>query len=72
MKLVRFPESNPLNHEYLIEIAQKNIKENFVAPPKHHKGSKIALQIGDLVLLRVRHLSNALDKVTKKFVHLFE
>ena len=28
--------------------------------------------MGDLVLLRVKHLSNALDKVTKKFFHLFE
>ena len=30
------------------------------------------MQIGNLVLLRVKHLSNALDKVTKKFFHLFE
>ena len=27
LKLVRFPESNPLNHEYLIEIAKKSIKK---------------------------------------------
>ena len=27
---------------------------------------------GDLVLLRAQHLSNALDKVTKTFFHLFE
>ena len=32
----------------------------------------MSLKVGDLVLLRVRHFSNAIDKVTKKFFHLFE
>lgn len=39
---------------------------------KNQKISTIELKLGDKVLLRVRHLSNALDKVTKKFFHLFE
>ena len=39
---------------------------------KNKKISKVILKEGDYVLLRVRHLSNALDKVTKKFFHLFE
>ena len=34
--------------------------------------SKVDLAVGDLVLLRVRHLSDALDRVIKKFFHLFE
>ena len=34
--------------------------------------SKVELKLGDLVLLRVRHLSNAHDKVTHKFFPLYE
>lgn len=33
---------------------------------------KVKLSVGDLVLLRVRHLSNAFDKVLDHFFHLFE
>ena len=43
---------------------------NFEKRKKNQKISKIELAIGNRVLLRVRHLSNALDKTTKKFFHL--
>jgi hypothetical protein len=34
--------------------------------------SKIKFEIGDQVLLRVPHISSALDKTVKKFFHLYE
>ena len=43
---------------------------NSVVEGKKH-GVKL-LQLGDLVLLRVPHLSNASQKVISKFFHLYE
>ena len=61
-----------VNHKYLISLARQNIENNFQIRSKNQKPSKIELSVGDLVLLRVKHLSSALDKVTHKFFHLFE
>ncbi|XP_058791051.1 uncharacterized protein LOC131664179 [Phymastichus coffea] len=69
---LKFPQSNPINHKYLITFAKKNIEKSHAARAKYQKPSKVVIKEGDLVLLRVRHLSNALDKVTRKFFHLFE
>lgn len=56
----------------MINFAKENIKKNFVMRGKNQKISKVKLSLNDLVLLRVRHLSNAIDKETKKFFHLYE
>lgn len=72
MKIIHFPPNVPINHEYIITLAKENIEKSFAKRSKNQKVSKIALKVGDLVLLRVRHLSKAIDKVTKKFFHLFE
>ena len=71
-KIIKFPEKTLVDHKYLITFARKNIESGFVTRTKNQKVSKVILKVGDLVLLRVRHLSNALDRVTKKFFHLFE
>ena len=71
-KFVDYPEKKEIDREYLITFAKENIWKNFERRKKNQKVSKIELAVGDRVLLRVRHLSNALDKTTKKFFHLYE
>ena len=71
-KLINFPEKHVIDHDYIITLARENIIKNFNLRKNKQKPSKISLNIGDKVLLRVRHLSNAIDKVTKKFFHLYE
>ena len=72
LKFVEFPEPPKIDHQYLISFARSNIEKNFAVRKHSQKTYKVALKMGDLVLLRVRYLSNAIDKVTKKFFHLFE
>ena len=51
----------------------ENLEKNFRKRTKQQNNiTKIKLQVGDLVLLRVRHLSNAFDRTTKKFFHFYE
>ena len=71
-KFIEFPLNQEIDHEYLITFAREKIWKNFEKRKKNQKVYKIELAIGDRVLLRVRHLSNALDKTTKKFFHLYE
>lgn len=72
-KLIKFPDAPAVSHEYLITLARENLKRNSENRRKQQGAiSKVVLGVNDLVLLRVRHLSNALDRVTKKFFHLFE
>lgn len=72
-KVIKFPMSVEQNHDYLITLARENLLKNFERRRSQQKNiSKVILEEGDLVLLRVRHLSNAFDKVIKKFFHLFE
>ena len=72
LKLFPFPDNESPSREYMIHLAKRNIEKNFRNRKKQQKISRIVLNLGDLVLLRVRHLSNALDKVTHKFFHLFK
>lgn len=72
-KILSFPESQARAHQYLISLARENMTRAFKNRLKQQgQVSVIKLEVGDLVLLRVRHLSNALDRVTKKFFHLYE
>ena len=71
-KLINFPQKRNINHDYIITLARENILKSFERRKKNLKVSTVQLDVGDRVLLRVRHLSNAMDKVTKKFFHLYE
>ena len=71
-RLIKFPGSREVDHEYMITLARQNMKRHFEARRKGQRVSSIELNVGDKVLLRVKRLSNALDKVTQKFFHLFE
>ena len=71
-KIISYPEKQIVNHQLLITLAKDNIKKSFATRTKNQKISPIVLKLGDLVLLRVRHLSNAFDKTIHKFFHLFE
>lgn len=72
-RLIKFPETRAPSHQYLIMFAKENLRKSFDNRKKGQKSiSKVKLKIGDSVLLRVRHLSNAFDHVIKKFFHLFE
>ena len=71
-KFIKFPSVVPLDYEQMLYTAKQNIEKKFARRIRGQKVSKIVLKTGDLVLLRVRHLSNAIDRVTKKFFHLFE
>lgn len=67
-KFVHFPESPSREHEYLLTFARENMLKSFENRKKgQKKGTEVILAPGDLVLLRVRHLSSAIDRVIKKF-----
>lgn len=53
-------------------MQKNNIEKSFVTRTKGQKPSKIIIKEGELVLFRVKHLSNAIDKVIKNSFHLFE
>ena len=46
-------------------LAKQNMKKHYESRKKNQRFSTIELNEVDRVLLRVRHLSNALDRVTK-------
>ena len=72
-ELIKFPNTQARSHQYLITMARENMRRNFENRKKTQKHiSRVQLGVGDLVLLRVSHLSNALDRMIKKFFHLFE
>lgn len=65
------PES--VERKFQIEIANENLRKAFESRVKYQNGgSRVELKIGDLVLLRVPHLSDASQKKISKFYHLFE
>lgn len=73
LKIIKFPMQRDIDHKLVITLARENMNRNFSRRLKNQKVvSKVKLNIGDLVMLRVRHLSNAIDKVTHKFFHLYE
>ena len=62
-----------ITHDVRIQLANERLQKAFERRCKTQgKGSKISLKEGDLVLLRVPHLSNALQKVIYKFYYLYE
>ena len=71
-KLIPFPEKRRIDQKKMIVLARENILKHFNKRKKGNEFSKVILAVNYLLLLRVRHLSNAPDKVSKKFFHLYE
>lgn len=72
-RMIAFPTANAQSQEFLIAFAREQLIKSFDHRKKNQGSiSKVPLEVDDLVLLRVRHLSNAFDRVIKKFFHLFE
>ena len=56
-----------------LQIANDNLRRAFEQRGKSQKScSNVQLSVGDLVLLRVPHLSDALQKQVIKFFHIYE
>ena len=52
---------------------KENLSKSFIKRNKQQRSiTKISLKVKDLVLIRVRHLSNTFDRTNKKFFHLYE
>lgn len=72
-KLITFPEAEAIDHVIMQDRAARQMDIQFQKRQKlPHTVSKIQFQEGDLVLLRVPHLSSAVDGVTQKFCKLYE
>lgn len=72
-ELIKYPESRQMPLNTKIQIALVNLKENAERRKRNQKCiSKIKLKVGDLVLLRVPHMSKAIDNTIKKLFHLYE
>lgn len=72
-QIVQFPSGTSVPHDLKIILARERMCREFKGRQKRQKSySTVQLNVGDLVLLRVSHLSNVLDKVTRKFFHLYE
>lgn len=60
-------------HDFYVQLAQKNLQKSYEQRLKNQgKTSRIKFEKNDLVLLRVPHLSDASQRVTHKFFHLYE
>lgn len=67
-ELIKYPESRQMPLSTKIQIALVNLKENAERRKRNQKSiSKIELKVGDLVLLRVPHISKAIDNTIKNF-----
>ena len=63
----------PLSHDLKLIRANQNMQKAFERRCKTQKNvSQIKLSIGDLVLLRIPHLSDAIQKQICKFFHIYE
>ena len=72
--IVDFPIIHDITHAQKVDLAKRNIQIHFDYRSKRqkHMATPITLREGDLVLLKVPRLSNAIDKTTHKFFHIYE
>lgn len=71
-QLIRFPDTIDSGRTVKICLAKENLQKSFERRAKSQKSpSKLELNEGDLVLLHVPKLSDALKKVTRKFFHIY-
>lgn len=72
-RIIDFPFSPGPGIETKCLLADRAMQDAFKSRIRNQKGlTKVELQVGDLVLLRVPQLSNALRQVTHKFFHLYQ
>ena len=72
-ELITFPPGIELTHCEKNAIAESRMRIFFEYRKRSQKSvSKVSLEIGDLVLLRVPFQSRASDRVTSKFFHLYQ
>lgn len=72
-ELVDFPGVTELGIELRYQLADQAMQKAFEQRARGQKNvTKIVLEAGDLVLLRVPHLSNAVQQKTHKFFHLYQ
>lgn len=70
-EIINFPVMKEIPLIRKVQIALANLKHNAEKPKKSQKSiSKIEFKLDEHVLLRVPHISNAIDKTIKKFFHL--
>lgn len=63
----------PAEHEIHVKRANENLQKAYEARCKMQQSvSRVVLNVGDEVLLRVPHLSDALQKQISKFFHIYE
>lgn len=63
----------PSDHEVHIKRAKDSLEKAFESRCKAQKSvSRVLLNVGDEVLLRVPHLSDAMQKEISKFFHIYE
>ena len=73
LKLFPLLEKDPPERNLVVQCANERLQRAFEQRCRGQKTrSRVNLQLGDLVLLRVPHLSNARQKVISKFFHLYE
>lgn len=66
-------EARPIDRKFQIELANERLRKAFEQRSKNKgRGSKIVLEVGDLVLARVPHLSDKSERLISKFFHLYE
>ena len=71
-KLIVFPDREQIDYKIIISLAKDNTENSFRMRKQGRKVSTVRLSLDDAVMHRVRHLSNALDHVTKKFFDIYE
>jgi len=72
-EIIKYPQSKICPPNIRIQLASDNLKRKFEQRKKGKKcTSRIVLELNDQVLLRVPHISSAIDKTVKKFFHLYE
>ena len=72
-ELITFPPGIELTHCEKSAIAESQMRIFFEYRKRSEKSvSKVSLEVGDLVLLRVPFQSRASDRVTSKFFHLYQ
>ena len=71
--IFKFPPQSVISHDVKLVLARERLQREFNGcKRRQQRCSKIPLKVGDLVLLRVPGISNAVDGVTKKFFKLYE
>lgn len=70
-QLINFPPNEQDNTILYVKVKENLLQNAEIRKTQQKKCSKTRLEVNDLVLIRSSKLSNALDKMTKKFFQLY-